>query len=203
MRLTMPLATQGSLEPAKLAVTNLTGPLQVLSSQRPSVNSPFPNTFYGPFNNWTHEINPKQNWETFHVGFQVEDANGLKILQRAQYENDVSAKQIILQISSLFFFLFSPQTAADLIVWLNQPPSVSPPDRTPLHSAHRNFLKDYMFCLHEEIREGREYVKRQRITAVPDDKLRRLTKGRNGIESSRTEKIIWGFLLEPDTVVCV
>lgn len=32
---------------------------------------------------------------------------------------------------------------------------------------------------------------------------RRLTKGRNGIESSRAEKIIWGFLSEPDAGVRV
>lgn len=32
---------------------------------------------------------------------------------------------------------------------------------------------------------------------------RRLTKGRNGIESSRADKIIWGFLSEPDGGVCV
>lgn len=93
-------------------------------------------------------------------------------MSKAHYFADQhSAETAAVQVES---FSFSPQTAADLIVWLNQPPSVSPLPTAP----HSNlltgiFLRVACFASTEEIREGRgEYVKRQRITAVPDDKLR-------------------------------
>lgn len=49
----------------------------------------------------------------------------------------------------------------------------SPPPHPAAILLRGIFLRVACFAAAEEIREGRgEYVKRQRITAVPDDKLR-------------------------------